>query len=163
MKVSLNIEADAINVLALNMGRIAVDIDGIKLAELIDVVNQNGYSLHVADEPGKLIVEDPLPPVARLNGIQCSTAHITEADNTLLFNLSHQNEDFGDSEWISYTGSGYLLRLDAWQYPVLQLKKRGLSKACRRLLVVLIRRYTIRVIHLDACGEVLPGFATFDW
>lgn len=163
MKVSLNIEADAINVLALNMGRIAVDIDGIELAELIDVVNQNGYSLRVADAPGKLIVEDPLPPVARLNGIQCSTAHITEADNTLLFNLSHQNEDFGDSEWISYTGSGYLLRLDAWQYPVLQLKKRGLSKACRRLLVALIRRYTIRVIHLDACGEVLPGFATFDW
>uniref|UniRef100_UPI0035A5CC4A DUF5983 family protein n=1 Tax=Serratia marcescens TaxID=615 RepID=UPI0035A5CC4A len=64
---------------------------------------------------------------------------------------------------ISYTGSGYLIYLDAWQYPVLQLKKRGLSKACRRLLVALIRRYTIRVIHLDACGEVLPGFATFDW
>ncbi|WP_329911812.1 DUF5983 family protein [Serratia quinivorans] len=163
MKVSLNIEADAINVLALNMGRIAVDIDGIELAELIDVVNQNGYSLRVADEPGKLIVEAPLPPVARLNGIQCSTAHITAEDNALLFTLSHQYEDFGDSEWISYTGSGYLIYLDAWQYPVLQLKKRGLSKACRRLLVALIRRYTIRVIHLDACGEVLPGFATFDW
>ncbi|SUJ36130.1 Uncharacterised protein [Serratia marcescens] len=101
MKVSLNIEADAINVLALNMGRIAVDIDGIELAELIDVVNQNGYSLHVADEPGKLAVEDPLPPVTRLNGIQCSTAHISEADNNLLFALSHQHEDFGDSEWIS--------------------------------------------------------------
>lgn len=163
MKLSLTVEADTINVLALNMGRIAVDIDGIELANLIDVVNQNGYSLRVADAPGKLIVEDPLPPVARLDGIQCSTAHITEADNTLLFNLSHQNEDFGDSVWISYTGSGYLLRLDAWQYPVLQLKKRGLSKACRRLLLALIRRYTIRVIHLDACGEVLPGFATFDW
>lgn len=163
MKVSLNIEADAINVLALNMGRIAVDIDGIELAELIDVVNQNGYSLRVADEPGKLIVEAPLPPVARLSGIQCSTAHITAEDNALLFTLSHQYEDFGDSEWISYTGSGYLIYLDAWQYPVLQLKKRGLSKACRRLLVALIRRYTIRVIHLDACGEVLPGFATFDW
>ncbi|MEI9746131.1 DUF5983 family protein, partial [Enterobacter ludwigii] len=93
----------------------------------------------------------------------CSTAHISEADNNLLFALSHQHEDFGDSEWISYTGSGYLIYLDAWQYPVLQLKKRGLSKACRRLLVALIRRYTIRVIHLDAGGEVLPGFATFDW
>lgn len=163
MKVSLNIEADTINVLALNMGRIAVDIEGIELAELIDVVNQNGYSLHVADEPGKRVVEDPLPPVTRLNGIQCSTAHISEAVNNLLFALSHQHEDFGDSEWISYTGSGYLIYLDAWQYPVLQLKKRGLSKACRRLLVALIRRYTIRVIHLDACGVVLPGFATFDW
>lgn len=59
--------------------------------------------------PGKLVVEDPLPTIARVNGIQCSTAHITVADNTLLFTLSHQNGDFGDSEWILYTGSGYLL------------------------------------------------------
>lgn len=118
MKLSLTVEADTVNILALNMGRIAVDIDGIELANLIDVVNQNGYSLRVADEPGKLIVEYPLPPVARLNGIQCSTAHITEADNTLLFTLSHQNEDFGDCEWILYTGSGYLLHLGAWSFPV---------------------------------------------
>jgi hypothetical protein len=109
MKLSLTVEADAINVLALNMGRIVVDIDGIELTDLINVVNQNGYSLLVADEPGKLIVEDPIPPVARLNGIQCSTAHITAEDNALLFTLSHQHEDFGESEWISYTGSGYLL------------------------------------------------------
>ena len=163
MKLSLTVEADAINVLALNAGRIAVDIDGIELTDLINVVNQNGYSLRVANEPGKLIVEDPLPPAARLNGIQCSTAHITEADNSLLYTLSHQHEDHGDSEWISYTGSGYLIYLDAWQYPVLQLKKRGLSKACRQLIVTLIRRYTIRIIHLDALGELLPGFETFDW
>lgn len=163
MKLSLTVEADTINVLALNTGRIAVDIDGIELANLIDVVNQNGYSLRVADGPGKLIVEDPLPPVARLNGIQCSTAHITEADNTLLFTLSHQNEDFSDSEWILYTGSGYLLHQGAWSFPVLRLKRLGLSKACRRLVVTLIRRYSAGIIHLDAFGEVLPGFATFDW
>lgn len=113
MKLSLTVEADAINVLALNAGRIAVDIDGIELAALIDVVCDNGYSFRVADSPGKLVVEDPLPPVARVNGIQCSTAHITEKDNALLFTLSHQNEDFGESEWISYTGSGYLLHLGA--------------------------------------------------
>ena len=135
MKLSLTVEADAINVLALNMGRIVVDIDGIELTDLINVVNQNGYSLLVADEPGKLIVEDPIPPVARLNGIQCSTAHITAEDNALLFTLSHQHEDFGESEWISYTGSGYLLHLGAWSFPVLRLKRLGLSKACRRLLV----------------------------
>ncbi|MGK6949739.1 DUF5983 family protein [Citrobacter freundii] len=45
MKLSLTVEADAINVLALNMGRIVVDIDGIELTDLINVVNQNGYSL----------------------------------------------------------------------------------------------------------------------
>ncbi len=89
MKLSLTVEADAVNVQALNMGRIAVDVDGIELANLIDVVCDNGYSLRIADTPGKLVVEDPLPTIARVNGIQCSTADITEADNTLLFTLSH--------------------------------------------------------------------------
>ncbi|MCU6244208.1 DUF5983 family protein [Enterobacter asburiae] len=163
MKLSLTVEADTINVLALNMGRIAVDIEGIELAALIDVVCDNGYSLRVADSPEKLVVEDPLPPVARLSGIQCSTAHITEADNTMLYTLSHQHEDFGDQEWISYTGSGYLLYLGAWSFPVLRLKRLGLSKACRRLVVTLMRRYAAGIVHLDASGEVLPGFATFDW
>ncbi len=74
MKLSLTVEADSINVLALNMGRISVDIDGIELSELINVVCDNSYSLRIADAPGKLIVEDPLPPIARVNGIQCSTA-----------------------------------------------------------------------------------------
>ena len=76
--------ADTLNVLVLNMGWIAVDIDGIELAALIDVVCDNGYSLRVADEPGKLVVEDPLPRAARLNGILCSTAHITCEDNAIL-------------------------------------------------------------------------------
>ena len=110
-----------------------------------------------------MIVEDPIPPVARLNGIQCSTAHITAEDNALLFTLSHQHEDFGESEWISYTGSGYLLHLGAWSFPVLRLKRLGLSKACRRLLVTLMRRYAAGIVHLDAFGEVLPSFTTFDW
>ncbi|HCZ9310668.1 TPA: hypothetical protein O4G90_002379 [Citrobacter amalonaticus] len=158
MKLSLTVEADAINVLALNMGRIAVDIDGIELTNLINVVCDNGYSLRVVNDD-----DDPLPPAARFNGIQCNTAHITEADNSLLYTLSHQNEDHGDSEWICYTGSGYLIYLDAWQYPVLQLKKRGLSKACRRLVVTLMCRYHIRIIHLDALGEQLSGFSTFEW
>lgn len=163
MKLSLTVEADTVNVLALNMGRISVDIDGIELADLINVVGDNGYTLRVADAPGKLIVEDPLPPITRVNGIQCSTAHITAEDNSLLYALSHQHEDFGESEWIHYSGSGYLIRLEAWSFPVLRLKRLGLSKACRRLVVTLIRRYAIGIIHLDAFGELLPGFEIFDW
>lgn len=163
MKLSLTVEADAVNVLALNMGRIAVDIDGIELADLINVVCDNGYSLRVADEPGKLVVEDPLPPVAHVNCIQCSTAHITEEDNSLLYILSHQTTDFGESEWIHFTGSGYLIHLAAWSYPVLRLKRLGLSKACRQLVVMLIHRHAIGIIHLDASGDLLPGVKVFDW
>jgi hypothetical protein len=66
------VEADSINVLALNMGRIVVDIDGIELADLINVVCDNGYSLRVADEPGKLIVEDPLPPSPALTAFSAA-------------------------------------------------------------------------------------------
>jgi len=108
MKLSLTVEADAINVLALNMGRIVVDIDGIELATL-------------------------------------------------------QRHDGSNSDWILYTGHGYLLRLSARLYPVLELKRMGLSKDCRRLVTTLIRRYGIDILHLDAAGDLLPGFATFDW
>lgn len=163
MKICLNVQADSVNVLALNMDRIAVELGGIVLDELIDAANNNGLTLHNTEEPGQLIAQDPIPTVAHFRGIQCSTAHITVADNTLLFALSHQYEDFGDSEWISYTGSGYLIRLDAWAFPVLKLKQRGISKVCRRLVISLIRRYHISSIHLDAFAEILPGFATFDW
>ncbi|KFC06257.1 YeeU family antitoxin [Trabulsiella guamensis ATCC 49490] len=58
MKLSVNVEADAINVLALNMGRIVVDIDGIELSELIAAVNLNGCTLRIADEPGKISCRD---------------------------------------------------------------------------------------------------------
>ena len=37
MKLSLTPEADSVNVQALNMGRIVVDIDGVNLAELINM------------------------------------------------------------------------------------------------------------------------------
>lgn len=163
MKLSLTVETDAVNILALNMERISVDIDGIELANLIDVVCDNGCILRFTEAPGEPGAEDPHLPVTPFNGIRCSTAHITEADNNLLFTLSHQYEDHGDSEWIMYTGSGYLLHLDAWLFPVLRLKRPGLPKTCRHLSVTLIRRYSANIIHLDASGELLPGTEVFDW
>lgn len=39
MKLALTLEADSVNVQALNMGRIVVDIDGVNLAELINMVD----------------------------------------------------------------------------------------------------------------------------
>ncbi|MFY0141611.1 MULTISPECIES: DUF5983 family protein [Enterobacteriaceae] len=163
MKISMNVEADSINVLALNMGKIAVEVEGIELAELINIVNDNGFTLTVADEPGEIIVDDPLPAIVRFNGIHCSTAHITEEDYTLLHALSQQYQAYGDAEWVHYTGSGYLIRLDAWAFPVLRLKREGLSRACRRLIITLMRRYGISTLHFDASGEWLPGVEIFDW
>ena len=50
MKLALTLEADSINAQALNMGRIVVDVDSIELAELINKVAENGYSLRVVDD-----------------------------------------------------------------------------------------------------------------
>ncbi len=118
--------------------------------------------------PGKTTLSDHAVlylPVSTFvgTGIRCSTAHITETDNAWLYSLSHQTSDFGESEWIHFTGSGYLLRTDAWSYPVLRLKRLGLSKMFRRLVVTLIRRYGVSLIHLDASAECLPGLPTFNW
>ncbi len=116
------------------MGRIVVDVDGVNLAELINKVSENGYSLRVVDKSDQQSTSTP-PPLTTLTGIRCSTAHITETDNAWLYSLSHQTNDDGETEWIHFTGSGYLLRTDAWSYPVLRLKRLGLSRTFRRLVV----------------------------
>ncbi|HBP8878218.1 TPA: hypothetical protein L6676_004628 [Escherichia coli] len=162
MKLALTLEADSVNVQALNMGRIVVDVDGIELAELINNVTENGYSVRVVEDSGQQSTCTP-PPFTILAGIRCSTAHITETDNAWLYSLSHQSSNFGESEWIHFTGSGYLLRTDAWSYPVLRLKRLGLSKTFRRLVVTLIQRYGVSLIHLDASAECLPDLPTFNW
>ena len=158
----MTLEADSVNVQALDMGHIVVDIDGVNITELINKAAENGYSLRVVEESDQQST-CTLPPFATLAGIRCSTAHITEKDNAWLYSLSHQTSDVGESEWIHFTGSGYLLRTDAWSYPVLRLKRLGLSKTFRRLVVTLIRRYGVSLIHLDASAECLPGLPTFNW
>lgn len=57
MKIDLNISADSISVLAMNMGKIAVDVGGIEIAELMAAVNAQGLTLRIAEEPGEVIVE----------------------------------------------------------------------------------------------------------
>lgn len=104
-----------------------------------------------------------LPTHARYSGVQCSTAHITNEDNDRLWRASHCYEEFDTGEWIHYTGTGYLIRLSAWTHSLLKLKQLGLSKPARRLIAALQRRYGITQIHLDALGEVLPGFPLFEW
>ncbi len=95
--------------------------------------------------------------------VVCSTAHLTEQDAELCHRLGHQWCEWGDSEWIHLTGTGYLVRLSAFSFPLLVLKRRGFSKNARRLIYVLMRRLNISLIHFDCCGEVLSGFAVHDW
>lgn len=130
---------------------------------IADTISNHDETLRIASEPGNIIVESALPAAIRLTGIQCSTAHITASDNALLYELSQQYQAYGDAEWCHFTGTGYLLRLSAWEYSVLRLKRMGLSKHCRRLIVTLMQLHGIDLLHLDAAGNVLPSFTTFDW
>ncbi|WP_289701703.1 DUF5983 family protein, partial [Escherichia coli] len=65
MNLSLTPEADSINMQALNMGRIVVDVDGVNLAELINKVSENGYSLRVVDKSDQQSTSTP-PPLTTL-------------------------------------------------------------------------------------------------
>ena len=58
----MTLEADSVNVQALDMGHIVVDIDGVNLAELINMVCDNGYSLRVVDESDRTST-DSTPPL----------------------------------------------------------------------------------------------------
>ncbi|MGR7464302.1 DUF5983 family protein [Klebsiella aerogenes] len=104
-----------------------------------------------------------IPASVFYRGIQCSTAHITDANNSTLWQASHRREEYGDGEWLIFTGSGYLLRLRAWTRPLLRLKRLGLYCPVRRLIASLMQPYHITQLHLDALGEVLSDFDTFDW
>ena len=46
----MTLEADSVNVQALDKGHIVVDIDGVNITELINKAAENGYSLRVVDE-----------------------------------------------------------------------------------------------------------------
>lgn len=104
-----------------------------------------------------------LPDTAMLRGVLCSSAHITDNDNTLLYLASHRYDAYGDAEWVHYTDTRYLLRLNAWRAPVLRLKRLGISKACRRLIATLMEQYPLTTQHIDAAGDVLEGFDVFNW
>lgn len=102
-------------------------------------------------------------PVELYQYVVCSTAHLTEQDAELFHRLGHQRCEWGDAEWIHLTGTGYLVRLSAYNFPQLELKKRGFSKDARRLTYVLMKRFNVSLVHFDCCGEVLSGFAVHDW
>ncbi|MFP1557768.1 DUF5983 family protein [Escherichia coli] len=158
MKLALTLEADSVNVQALNMGRIVVDVDGVNLSELINKVSENGYSLRVVDKSDR---NRSPPPLTTLTCIRCSTAHITETDNAWLYSLSHQTNDDGETEWIHFTGSGYLLRTDAWSYPVLRLKHHGPVQNVPSSGRHFTRRYGVILVHLDARRRMSAGAPHF--
>lgn len=106
---------------------------------------------------------DQVQPEELYQYVVCSTAHLTEHDVELFCRLGHQRCEWGDAEWIHLTGTGYLVRLSAYSFPLLVLKKRGFSKSARKLIYAMMKRFNVSLIHFDCCGEILTGFDVHEW
>lgn len=66
-----------------------------------------------------------------LKTIVCCTAHFTQTDNQLLNVLANDYHHTGSGNGIFSFYGGYIIRLYAVSYPVLDLKRMGISKALR--------------------------------
>lgn len=92
--------------------------------------------------------------------LECSISHLTLADHYLLSDLTHERYF---REWVHDTGVGFMLRLDAVRFPVLKLKREGLSDAARRIIVHSQQHASISMIHFSSVGDELDGVPTFGW
>lgn len=119
--------------------------------------------MSTVNDASSSLTGEGVQPVELYQYVVCSTAHLTEQDAELLHRLGHQRCEWGDAEWIHLTGTGYLVRLSAYNFPQLELKRRGFSKDARRLTYILMKRLNVSLIHFDCCGEVLAGFAVYNW
>lgn len=107
-----------------------------------------------------------IPPVVPVEtGVVAvvSTAHLTEADNDLLCALARDTREFGDGEWIHFTGNGILVRLTGHTCPVTALKTLGVSREARRLTVWLMRHHHATMVHFESDAPLVGGFAVHDW
>lgn len=92
--------------------------------------------------------------------LECSICHITLADSSLLGNLTC---GISTREWVHDTGVGFMIRLDAVRFPLLKLKRKGLSASARWIIWHGIKQANISMIHFSAVGDILEGFQSFDW
>ncbi|WP_367300332.1 DUF5983 family protein [Hafnia alvei] len=95
--LSLTIEADAVNILALNMGRIVVDIDGINLSALIKAINNNGCTLMLASEPAcEAASPENCGPLTTEQGLEILIRWLKDnidADSTIIFDNDDDRTD----------------------------------------------------------------------
>ncbi len=94
----------------------------------------------------------------KINGMTCSTAHITAGDGEIL--SQYVCEKF---PWVFDTRYGYLLMLREYRYPVLKLKEMGISKPVRKLVFCMRKQHQIGMICFDPDADTLDGYDVFDW
>lgn len=91
--------------------------------------------------------------------LMCSTAHIRWGDSYLLNLLAEAGPE---KDWLVSMPHGHIIRLKARRFPVLELKKRGFSRAIRLLAAIALGE-GCRSLYICADGIVLDGLETFEW
>lgn len=92
--------------------------------------------------------------------MECCINHITKEDNLILGDLGCWHEESG---WLMNTGVGYLIRLDAVTNSLQRLKRLGISRTTRALIIHAIRKADISMIHFSSTGDEVDGAPVFDW
>lgn len=92
--------------------------------------------------------------------VVCSTAHMTEEDTQVLEFISRREIAF---PWVHDTVMGYIIYTGGFRFPLLEMKRRGLSESFRRFVYHVQRRYRTHYIHFDRDADILEGETTFDW
>ena len=81
-------------------------------------------------------------------------------DSDILCELCHAEYE---SEWIHESDPGYIIHVDAVNYPFLVLKQHGISKATRMLIYSAMVKADISMVHFTSWGELLADVPTFNW
>jgi hypothetical protein len=92
--------------------------------------------------------------------LECSLSHITRRDSEILSELCHAEYE---SEWIHESDLGFIIRVDAVSYPLLALKRHGISKAARIVIYTAMIKADISMVHFTSWGEMLADVPTFEW
>lgn len=90
--------------------------------------------------------------------VVCSTDHLTEDDTQVLDYISRSEIAF---PWVHDTVMGYIIHTGIFQFPLLEMKRRGLSKSFRRFVYHVQKKHQTNYIHFDSYADPLGGEATF--
>ena len=90
----------------------------------------------------------------------CSTAHLEKQDAFTLKDIASGGEGY---PWVFDTTYGYILDIGGVSYPLLKMKRAGLSTSLRKFVFHMQRKYKAMYIHFDCDADVVEGEETFDW
>lgn len=90
----------------------------------------------------------------------CSTAHFEKQDSFTLKDIASGGESI---PWVFDTTYGYILDIGGMAYPLLIMKRAGLSKSLRRFVYRMQRKHDARYIHFDCDANAMEGEKIFNW